>query len=147
MIQQELEGKLREIISIFCCEFKISELPKILLEVVTVLGSVGLLVGSTTIFSWIMAIQQVPEALSQVILSISTDPYVFLLIVNLFFIVATGLMDGMPALLIFFPILYPIAQKLGIHPIHFTICAVAATGIGLILPLCGVFCFDQFYPL
>jgi TRAP-type C4-dicarboxylate transport system permease large subunit len=59
-------------------------------------------------------------------------------VANLFFIVTTGLMDGLPALLIFYPILYPIALKFGIHPIHFTLLAVAASGIGLILPPIGL---------
>jgi C4-dicarboxylate transporter DctM subunit len=119
-------------------EIKVSDLPKMFLEVVMLTGSVGLLVGSTTIFSWILATQQVPEMLGKLILSFSRNPFVFLVIVNLFFIVATGLMDGLPALLIFYPILYPIAKQLAIHPIHFTLCAVAASGIGLILPPIGL---------
>jgi tripartite ATP-independent transporter DctM subunit len=119
-------------------EIKVSDLPKMFVEVATIVGSVGLLIGGTTIFSWILATQQVPEMLSQLILSFSRNPYVFLIIVNLFFIIVTGLMDGLPALLIFYPILYPIARQLGIHPIHFTLCAVAASGIGLILPPIGL---------
>ncbi len=119
-------------------EIKISSLPGMLVDVATVVGSVGLLIGGTTIFGWILATQQVPETLGRLLLSISTSPYVFLVIVNLFFVIATGLMDGLPAMLIFYPILYPIASKLGIHPIHFTLCAVAASGIGLILPPIGL---------
>jgi C4-dicarboxylate transporter DctM subunit len=119
-------------------EIKVSSLPEMLVDVAMVVGSVGLLIGGTTIFGWILATQQVPEMLGRLLLSLSTSPYVFLVIVNLFFVLATGLMDGLPAMLIFYPILYPIASKLGIHPIHFTLCAVAASGIGLILPPIGL---------
>jgi TRAP-type C4-dicarboxylate transport system permease large subunit len=119
-------------------EIKISDLPRIFADTLVITGSMGLLVGASTLFSWILATQQVPEMVGNLMMSFTKNPYVFLVVANLFFIVTTGLMDGLPALLIFYPILYPIALKFGIHPIHFTLLAVAASGIGLILPPIGL---------
>jgi tripartite ATP-independent transporter DctM subunit len=119
-------------------EIRISDLPRIFVDTLVITGSMGLLVGASTLFSWILATQQVPEMVGNLMMSFTKNPYVFLVVANLFFIVTTGLMDGLPALLIFYPILYPIALKFGIHPIHFTLLAVAASGIGLILPPIGL---------
>ncbi len=119
-------------------EVKVSDLPKIFVDTVLITGSVGILTGASMLFSWILATQQVPNMVAKVILSFTHNPYVFLVISNLVFIIAAGLMDGLPALLIFFPILHPIAAQLGIHPIHFALLAVASNGIGLILPPIGL---------
>jgi TRAP-type C4-dicarboxylate transport system permease large subunit len=55
--------------------------------------------------------------------------------------VTCALMDGLPALLIFYPILLPISTAYGIHPIHFTILAIGAQGIGTIMPPIGLIFF------
>ena len=119
-------------------EIKVKDLPKMFVDTVLITGSVGILTGASMLFSWILATQQVPQMVAKVILSYTTNPYLFLVISNLIFIVAAGLMDGLPALLIFFPILYPVSIQLGIHPIHFALLAVASNGIGLVLPPIGL---------
>ena len=127
------------IVSIFVYKkIKFSDLPKIFNETVLVTGSVMLMVGACIFLSWILATQQVPEMVGELIASFSKNPYVFLLITMLVFIVTTALLDGLPALLIFFPIFYPIALQLDIHPLQYTLLAVAAEGIGLILPPIGM---------
>jgi len=119
-------------------EIRVSDLPKMFVNTILITGSVGLLVGASMVFSWILATQQVPQMVGELILSLTRNPYVFLLISTSIFIVAASLMDGLPALLIFYPILYPISKQLGIHPIHFATLAVAANGIGLVMPPIGL---------
>ena len=97
-----------------------------------------LMTGASVFLSWILATQHVPEIVGGLITSFTNSPYVFLLITMLVFLITTALLDGLPALLIFFPIFYPVALELGIHPLQYTLLAVAANGIGLILPPIGV---------
>ena len=127
------------IVSIFIYkEIKVVDLPKIFVETVLVTGSVMVLLGASAGFTYILATQQIPQMIESLILSVTSNPYVFLVIANFIFIIATALLDGLPALLIFFPIFFPISNQLGIHPLQFTLLAVAANGIGLIMPPIGL---------
>jgi len=119
-------------------EIKLSDLPKLFTNMLLITGSVMFLLGVSASFTYILATQQVPKMVSQLILSFTQNPYVFLVITNLIFIITAALLDGLPALLIFFPIFYPIAKQLGIHPLQFSLLAVASNGIGLILPPVGL---------
>ena len=119
-------------------EIKAADFRKIFTDTVMITGSVMFLTGGSMIFAWILAQQHVPEMIGKLILSISRDPYFFLLVSTFVFIVGAGIMDGLPALLIFYPILSPISQQLGIQPLHFALIAVACNGIGLILPPIGL---------
>lgn len=122
-------------------EIKISDLRRILTDTVKVCGAAALLVGSASLFSWIMATQHVPEMLGGFLASITKSPNGFLVIAVTFFLISTALMDGWPALLIFYPILFPIAvRQFGIDPYHFTLLTIAAQGLGIIMPPIGV-CF------
>jgi C4-dicarboxylate transporter DctM subunit len=127
------------IVSVFFYkEIRFSGLPKILNDTVLITGSVMLMTGASVFLSWILATQHVPEMVGDLITSFTSNPYIFLLITMFVFILTTALLDGLPALLIFFPIFFPVAKKLGIHPLQYTLLAVAANGIGLILPPIGV---------
>ncbi len=119
-------------------EIKLSDLPKLFTNMLLITGSVMFLLGVSASFTYILATQQVPQMVSHLILSFTQNPYVFLVITNLIFIITAALLDGLPALLIFFPIFYPIAKQLGIHPLQFSLLAVASNGIGLILPPVGL---------
>jgi C4-dicarboxylate transporter DctM subunit len=96
------------------------------------------LVGVATSFSWIMASEQFPDFIGAIIKPLTKSPYVFLLISNLIFIFSSALMDGLPALIIFFPVLYPVAKDFGINPLHFGLLSVACSGIGLVIPPLGL---------
>jgi C4-dicarboxylate transporter DctM subunit len=119
-------------------EIKLRELPYMLINVVLITGSVMFLVGIATSFSWIMASEQFPDFIAAIIKHLTKSPYVFLLISNLTFIFFSGLMDGLPAILIFFPVLYPIAIDFGISPLHFGLLSVACSGVGLVIPPLGL---------
>jgi len=61
----------------------------------------------------------------------------FLVFVNILFLIKGTFMDATPAIIIFTPILYPVSQKLGIDPVHFGIVLVANLGLGFITPPVG----------
>jgi tripartite ATP-independent transporter DctM subunit len=119
-------------------EIKWPQLPGLLLSMVRLTGSVMFLAGIAMAFSWVMAAEQVPQMIGSAIKQVTQSPHMFLLISNLVFVFFSGLMDGLPAILIFFPILSPIAADFGINPLHFALLSVACSGIGLVLPPLGM---------
>ena len=70
--------------------------------------------------------------------SVSEGRVVFLLLTIAVFFVFGMILDGLPAILIFFPILFPIAQTLGIHPLHFGVLVIAIVGISIVAPPIGL---------
>ncbi|MDI6753507.1 MAG: TRAP transporter large permease [Thermodesulfobacteriota bacterium] len=101
-------------------------------------GVVCLLIGFATGFSWVLATHQLPQVLGAWITAVSPNKYVFMLFTILVFLFFSAVLDGLPAMLIFFPILYPTAMQLGIDPLHYGILIVGTMGIGLILPPIGI---------
>ncbi len=85
-----------------------------------------------------MVFSAIPEAISDGLLSVSDNPIVILLIINLVFLVVGFFMDMTPAILIFTPIFFPIAvTELGMNPIHFGIMMTFNLCIGICTPPVG----------
>ncbi len=119
-------------------EIKPHHLRKMLVDTAVTTGVVMLLVGTATVFSWILATQQVPQMLGQWMRSVSSDQWVFLLISLVVFLLFGTVLEGMPALIILIPILMPIAKSFGVDPLHYAILSIAAAGIALFSPPFGV---------
>jgi tripartite ATP-independent transporter DctM subunit len=97
-----------------------------------------LLVATCMGLSWIMAYENIPQNVSAGLLSISDNPLVILLIINLILLFVGVFMDMTPAVLIFTPIFLPIVQnQLGLSPIHFGIIMVLNLSVGLCTPPVG----------
>jgi tripartite ATP-independent transporter DctM subunit len=111
---------------------------KILVDTAVMTGVVSLLVGAATGFSWILATHQVPRLIGEFITAIGGGKIVFLLMAIAVFLVFGMILDGLPAILIFFPILYPIAQAVGVHPLHFGVLVIAVIGVAIIAPPIGL---------
>ena len=79
--------------------------------------------------------------MGEIIVSLDLGWAGFLLLVNLFFLFLGCIMDAIPAMLIFFPILHPIATRLGIDPTHFGVIVVLNLMIGLLTPPVGALLF------
>ncbi len=127
------------IVSVFIYkEIKWKDMEKILVDTAVMTGVVCLLVGAATGFSWILATHQVPQALGNFIGSVSEGRVIFLLLTIAVFFFFGMILDGLPAILIFFPILYPIAQSLGLHPLHFGVLVIAVVGISIVAPPIGL---------
>jgi C4-dicarboxylate transporter DctM subunit len=122
-------------------ELRWSQLPKILLDTAVTSGVVMLVISTSSIFAWVLANQQIPQKVAETLFTLSNQPWVFLLLVNLLMLVVGCFLDATPALLILVPILLPLALRLGIDPVHFGIVLVANLGIGFITPPVGVTLF------
>ena len=88
-------------------------------------------------FSWIIANEQLGPQVGQAIQRLGLGWAGFLLVVNLFFLFLGCIMDAIPAMLIFFPVLLPVAKNLGIDPTHFGVVVVLNLMIGLLTPPVG----------
>lgn len=89
------------------------------------------------VFSWFIAVEGIGKQLGAYILSVNMSPLMFLLFINILFIFLGTIMDAIPAMLIFVPVLLPIATTLGIDPIHISVMIVVNLMIGLLTPPVG----------
>ena len=119
-------------------ETPLRDLPKLFLESATLSAMSMWLIASASVFTWLLARDQVPQAVSAVILSISGNTWFFLLASVILFIFFAALLEGFPAVIILGPIFYPIAAQMGVSTLHFSIIIVACVGIGLFLPPVGI---------
>jgi C4-dicarboxylate transporter DctM subunit len=122
-------------------EFKWKDLPKLLLETVEMSGMVMLMVSTATIFSWIVTSQMIPKAIADFLLMTIHTKFAMLLVFNAVLLVAGCLLDLTPAMIIFVPVLAPIAFKMGMDPVHFGAMVVVNLGIGLFTPPVGAVLF------
>lgn len=97
-----------------------------------------LIISFSTIFSWALGMQKVPDQIAVLMLRISSNPYVLLMLVNVLLIVVGMWMETGAAILLFAPILAPIMYKVGIGPIHFAMVMLINLALGLITPPVGV---------
>ena len=118
-------------------EVKWRDLPKLILESVVMTSIVLLLIGFSVGMSWAMTNADIPYMISDALMGISENPVVILLLINIVLLIVGIFMDMTPAVLIFTPIFLPIAQDLGMDPVHFGIMMVANLCIGLLTPPVG----------
>ena len=119
-------------------EIKAKDIIPILTRTAVFTGSVMFLVGTASTLSWILSINQIPQAIGNLVTGLSSSPFVFLLLCNLSFVVLGAVLEGLPAMLILVPIFLPFTTQFGVNPLHFGILVVASLGIGLFLPPIGM---------
>lgn len=95
------------------------------------------IVATASGVAWFLNSERVPQMIATFLAGLTTNPIVFMLIVNLFLLVVGCVMDLTPALLILGPILYPVSQQFGIDPIYFGVVLVTNLAIGLVTPPIG----------
>ncbi len=113
------------------------DMPKLLTKAAETTAIVLLLIATSTALSWILSYENIPQTISTVMLALSDNPILVLLIINLILLVVGVFMDMTPAVLIFTPIFLPVAESLGISPLHFGIIMIMNLCIGLCTPPVG----------
>lgn len=113
------------------------DLPGIFLSAASTTAIVMLLIGTSMSMSWIMAYENIPQNITELMLSISDNKYIVLFIINLLLLFVGIFMDITPAVLIFTPIFLPVVTSLGMDPTHFGIIMVLNLCIGLCTPPVG----------
>jgi C4-dicarboxylate transporter DctM subunit len=101
-------------------------------------ASVVYLLAVASVFQYIMGVSGVPKLLAEVLEPLKSMPWLFLMCTAVITMLFGMVLEGLPAAVVLIPVVFPIAEKMGIDPIHFNIVQTAAVGIGLFLPPMGV---------
>lgn len=96
-----------------------------------------LVIGTAASFGWLMAFLQVPKATIELMQSLSSNPYVILLLINVILLILGTFMDMAPMIIICTPIFLPLVKAFGIDPVHFGVILILNAGIGLNTPPVG----------
>ncbi|MBB6306325.1 TRAP transporter large permease [Xanthobacter tagetidis] len=96
-----------------------------------------LVIGTAASFGWLMAFLQVPKATIELMQSLSSNPYVILLLINIILLILGTFMDMAPMIIICTPIFLPLVKAFGIDPVHFGVILILNAGIGLNTPPVG----------
>ena len=117
------------------------DLPKIFRDAVSTSAVVGFIVACASLFSWVLAREQVPQQIAAGMLAISTNPIVLLLIINVLLLALGCIMEGIAIMILVVPVLMPIASQVGIDPVHLGVVVVMNLMIGILTPPFGVALF------
>lgn len=118
-------------------EVKIKQLPAILVKAVETTAIVMFLIAASSAMSWILSYENIPQTISQALITISDNPLLILLTINLILLAVGAFMDMTPAVLIFTPIFLPVVTELGMSPLQFGIVMILNLCIGLCTPPVG----------
>jgi tripartite ATP-independent transporter DctM subunit len=118
-------------------ELKWRKIPGILINTVTSTATVTFLIAMANIFGWMIAFEQIPQAIVTEMTSLSENPFVFLLLINILLLLLGAILDGIAALIILVPVLMPLVTAFEIDPIHFGVIICINLTIGLLTPPIG----------
>ena len=104
-------------------------------------AAVGLVIGGALIFNFIVASENIPDAVAGALKGIELSPVAFLLMINALFLLLGCVLDATTILLVIVPLFIPACRELGIDLVHFGVVVVVNTMIGLITPPYGILLF------
>lgn len=137
---------LAALYALFVCFFiyrgiKLRQLPKLFYSAGRSTALILFLLAAAGPFSWLVAESQINQTVIDVIQGISTNPIVVLLIINVFLLLIGCIIEPLPAMIIFLPLLIPLGAQVGIDPIQFGAVVVMNLMIGLMHPPIGLLLF------
>jgi len=119
-------------------ELKLVEVPKVLLQAASMSSMLLYIITNAVLFSFLMTHEQIPQEMAAWIVDKHFSVWMFLLVVNVILLLAGNVMDPSSILLIMAPILFPLATKLGVNPVHLGILMIVNTEVGLCHPPVGL---------
>ena len=119
-------------------DLNLKDVPRVLLNSANMSAMLLYIITNAVLFSFIMTNESIPQSLAQWMLSQGFGVITFLLVVNILLLVAGNFMEPSSIVLIFAPLLFPVAVALGIHPIHFGILMTVNMEIGMCHPPVGL---------
>jgi C4-dicarboxylate transporter DctM subunit len=119
-------------------DMSLKDVPKVLLNSANMSAMLLYIITNAVLFSFIMTNENIPQALADWMLGNGLGMIAFLLAVNVILLLAGNFMEPSSIVLIFAPILFPVAMKLGINPVHFGIIMVVNMEVGMCHPPVGL---------
>ena len=109
-----------------------------LVETAALSGAILLIIGAATAMAWSLTQSGFSQDLTRFMANLPGGPAGFLAVSIVVFIVLGSVLEGIPAIVLFGPLLFPIAREVGVHEIHYAMVVILAMGIGLFAPPFGV---------
>ncbi len=122
-------------------DLKFRDITGLILRAAALSAAVMTIIGTASIFGWLVASANVPALLAAWIKTISSEPWTYLLLVNVLLMLIGMFMESLAAILILVPVLMPIAIDFGINPVHFGLVVVMNFAIGMVTPPYGITLF------
>ena len=128
-------------LALYYGEVRTKDIPRLVLGSTVTTSIVLFLVGGSVAMSWVFSAANIPDLVVSVLSSVSDNPMVVLLLINILLLLSGTFLDLTPALLIFTPLFLPIVESFGVHPVHFGIVMVMNLCIGTCTPPVGSLLF------
>jgi C4-dicarboxylate transporter DctM subunit len=126
------------IVSVFVYrELPLRALPAMMLESALLVSTVLVIIGASVAFGRIIALEQIPQALSALVLSLTQSKLIVLLAALALLLIVGTFLETLAAIVILTPVLLPVMVKLGVDPVHFGIIMIVALAIGFVTPPLG----------
>lgn len=122
-------------------DLKAKDIYKAIVEAVQSTGSIMLIIMAASAFAWVLTWEGVTHNITNLVVGITPNPYVFLLVINIFLLILGMLVEGSSAMIILIPLLLPTVKALGIDLIHFGIILILNLAIGTLTPPMGTILF------
>jgi C4-dicarboxylate transporter, DctM subunit len=119
-------------------DVRLREIPKVIADAAKTTAMLMFIIGNAYLFAFVLTTEQVPQAMSQWVTDLGLPPWAFLIMLNLLLLSAGMFMEATSVVLIFAPIMFPIATALGIDPIHLGIIMTINMEIGMVTPPVGL---------
>ena len=119
-------------------DLRLADVPRVLLNSANMSAMLLYIITNAVMFSFILTNENIPQSLADWMLAQGLGPIAFLLAVNVLLLMAGNFMEPTSIVLIFAPILFPVAIKLGINPVHFGIVMVVNMEVGMCHPPVGL---------
>ena len=119
-------------------DMSLKDVPRVLLASANMSAMLLYIITNAVLFSFVLANENIPQTLADWLVGMGLGPIAFLLVVNILLLVAGNFMEPSSIVLIMAPILFPVAMKLGIDPVHFGILIVVNMEVGMCHPPVGL---------
>ncbi|MFV2091550.1 MAG: TRAP transporter large permease [Hyphomicrobiales bacterium] len=119
-------------------ELKLRDFPELFLASAKTIGQVMFLLGGAKAFAYVMTIEQVPQSITEILLTTLPSPFFFALNVIIVALIVGLFLTPAVATIILTPILFPAAQQFGLDPVHFGLLLVSALALGHVTPPVGL---------
>lgn len=118
-------------------EITIKDIPRICFEAAVNTATISTIIAATSLFSWLLSSEQIPQQITHTLLGITDNPILLLLLINLLLLFSGMFLDSGPAIMLLAPILAPVASNLGVNMVQFGLIMVINLTIGLLTPPVG----------
>ena len=119
-------------------EFKWKRLKPMLIETASLSGAILLIIGCATSMAWALTQSGFSNTLAESVSALPGGKFTFIAVSIIGFIILGSVLEGIPAMVLFAPLMYPIAQAVGVNEVHYAMISILAMGIGLFAPPFGV---------